>query len=209
MSEATQQPKKSGMYTLCRRFAWVVLHTVCPTTFHHTERIRDLEGPAIIISNHKSMLDPAAVALPVKREITFLGKKELTNNKLLEKFFAAVHMIVVDRHNSDMRAMRACVGALRKGELLGVFPEGTRHHTGLMDELESGVALMALQSRAPMYPVYITPRIAPFHRIHVYVGERIDFADLLEQGVNNETSKALLARITACYQDMARAAEKK
>lgn len=209
-SEKPQKKYYFNWYLLARVVGAILFHTVCPAKYHHAERLNDREGAAIFICNHNSLLDPVAVAYPVKkREVTFLGKKELAKNKLLAHIFEGMHMITVDRHNSDMRAMRACIGALRKGQILGIFPEGTRHHKGLMEELESGVALMAMQSRAPLVPIYITPKIVPFHRIHVYAGEAIDYSDLLAQGVNNDTARALLERITQTYQGLAAEAGRK
>ena len=200
MSEEVKQEQQStGWYRFARFVGAIVMNTICPTKYHDLERINDREGPFIIIANHNSMLDPVAIAYRVKRDVTFLGKKELTKNKLVAKALTGMHMIVVDRHNSDMKAMRACVGALRKGNILGIFPEGTRHHAGLMNELESGVAMMALMSNAPMVPVLISNRIRPFHKTDVYVGEPIDFADLRAEGVNNESCAKLLERIRERY----------
>ena len=57
-------------------------------------------------------------------------------------------MIDVDRHNMDMAALRACLKTLREGHPLGVFPEGTRHKEGVMEHMESGIAMIALRSGA-------------------------------------------------------------
>jgi len=95
----------------------------------------------------------------------------------------------------------------RDGEILGIFPEGTRHHNGVMEELESGVGLIALRSRVPLIPLYITGKLKLFRRLHVYVGEPIVTEDLREQGVNKETCDMLLKRITSCYADMQKNAE--
>lgn len=207
MSEA-QKERRSGWYTFARVVAFFATHTIFPVKYHDVERMSEREGSFIIIANHASMLDPVAIANAVKkREITFMGKKELMKNKLLARIFTGMHMIVVDRHNSDMRAMRACVSALRKGEILGIFPEGTRHHEGVMEQMESGAALITLQSKAPLVPVLITPKIKAFRRTHIYVGEPIDYTDLLEQGVSNETAAALTERIRATYRTMLESCE--
>lgn len=205
-----KQPKKNFRWYWLARFVGALLfHTAIPVKYTHRERLNGIEGAAIIIGNHASMLDPIAMAYPIKkRKVIFLGKKELMKNKFAAEIFNGMNMIPVDRHNTDMRAMRQCIQTLRQGNLLGVFPEGTRHHNGLMEELESGVSLIALQSKAPLIPIYIHPKLSPFHFVRVDIGEPIDYSDLLAEGVSNETAQKLLNRITETYQKMAEASEK-
>ena len=198
--------KKGGrslLYEFCRRLAWLLFHTILPVRYEHVERIQ-LDAPFILIGNHLSLLDPVIAALAVKRyQLHFLAKKELAKVKPLRWFFTTLHTIFVDRHNSDMEAMRACMKVMREGEPLCVFPEGTRHHQGLMEEIESGVALMALRSGAPMIPVYIQGKLRLFRPLDVLIGEPIPMDDLRAEGVNSETCRQLMDRITQTYAEMA------
>ena len=152
------------------------------------------------MANHTTMLDPfmMAVAIP-KYQIRFIGKKELWKIKPFAWFANSIRAIPVDRHNTDMEAMRACMRVTREGHVLGIFPEGTRHHKGLMTELESGVAMIALRSKVPLVPVYIAGKLGLFRTLHVYVGKPILMDDLREQGINTETCQMLLGRITETY----------
>lgn len=196
------QQKRSLIYTIAKPIAALLLKTFLPVKYHQRERL-DAEAPYIIIANHLSMLDPVIIGVPIKKhQVRFVGKKELCKNKLVAALFKNLRMIPVDRHNSDMEAMRACMKVTRDGEILGIFPEGTRYHNGLMEELESGVGLIALRSRVPLIPMYITGKLKLFRRLHVYVGEPIPTEDLREQGVDKETCDQLLKRITACYAEM-------
>lgn len=209
MSEATKKPaqeqkktKPSLLYNLARPVVGLLLKTILPVKYHGAERLR-MEPPYILIANHLSMFDPVLMAVAVaKHQIRFIGKKELCKNRLAAWLFNHLNMIPVDRHNSDMEAMRACMRVTREGGILGIFPEGTRHHEGLMTELESGVGLIALRSRVPIMPIYITGKVKLFRRLHVYVGEEIPTEDLRAQGVNRETCELLLQRITQTYADM-------
>ncbi len=72
-----------------------------------------------------------------------------------------LHMIPVDRHHSDMEAMRACLRVTKAGGVLGIFPEGTRHKEGIMEHIESGVALIALRSGVPLIPRVHRRQTAP------------------------------------------------
>ncbi len=202
------KPKKrrTFLYSIAKALAWVLFHTVYPVTLHCREHL-SLNGPYILICNHLSGLDPICVAHAVKREeIAFLAKKELMQGSFAGKFLRAVHAIPVDRHNFDMAAMRTCTQALREGRALGIFPEGTRFKKGNMEELEAGVALLALRSGVPVVPMYIHGKLQPFRRIHCYADVPIPMDDLREMGVGKESSDALLLRIAALYAEFAKKA---
>ena len=199
MSEEKQPGRRrSFWYGTARALATVALHTVLPVRYHHAERLTG-EPPMIVIGNHQSWLDPVVVGFPIKKlQVTLMGKKELAANGLIRGILKEAGVILVDRHNTDMEAMRACMKALRGGEILGIFPEGTRHHEGVMREMETGVAMLALRAGAPVIPVLV-PRLRWFHTVDCYVGEAIPTSDLREQGVNTQTCQALMERISARY----------
>ena len=200
MSEEKQPGRRrSFWYGVARVLAAAALNTVLPVRYHHAERLA-AQPPMIVIGNHQSWLDPVVLGFAIKkRQVTFMGKKELAANGLLRGILKEAGVILVDRHNTDMEAMRACMKALRGGDILGIFPEGTRHHEGVMTEMETGVAMIALRAGVPVIPVLV-PRLRWFHRVDCFVGEEIPTADMREQGVNTQTCQALLTRITACYE---------
>ena len=199
--------KKSILYEVVRGLAWVVIRTVLPVRFHHRERL-DREAPYVMIANHRHALDPVVMALGVrKRQIVFLGKKELGKNKLVANLLTRVHCILVDRHNVDMEAMRACMKAVKTKKILLIFPEGTRHHEGQMEQIESGTALIAMRSRAPVVPIYFSRKLAFFRVTDVYVGEPIGYDDLLEKGINAETCEEMNERMRETFRRMIRDAE--
>ena len=206
MSEAAKKPaaqpqmnKDSLLYAIAKPIVGLLLKTILPVKFHNQERLAQ-DPPYIVIANHSSMLDPVIIGVGViGHQVRFIGKKVLTKNKLAAWLFKQLRMIPVDRHNSDMEAMRACMRVTKEGGILGIFPEGTRHHEGLMTEMESGIGLIALRSRVPLMPVYITGKLKLFRRLHVYVGEAIPTEDLREEGVNRETCDKLMKRITEAY----------
>lgn len=197
-SEDTNKPSK--VYAFVLAVAQGLLKSILPVKYHGLEHVKDLQAPYILMANHTTMLDPfmMAVAIP-QYQIRFIGKKELWKIKPFAWFANAIRAIPVDRHNTDMEAMRACMRVTREGHVLGIFPEGTRHHQGLMTELESGVAMIALRSKVPLVPVYIAGKLGLFRTLHVYVGEPIMMDDLRAEGINTQTCQALLGRITKTY----------
>lgn len=212
MSEATQQPKKKRRWTItyviARVLAYIVFHTICPVRIHHTERF-NRAAPFLVIGNHNSWLDPIAMCYRIHgQQLRFLGKKELVKTKIGKLVLDDLGIIAVDRHNSDMEALRSCLRVLKEGQSLGIFPEGTRHHEGVMQQIESGIAMIAMRSKAPVIPVYFDSKIRPFHLTHMYVGKDIAYDDLLEQGINRETCELFLQRVRDTYAGMVAAPEK-
>ena len=202
MSEQKKQ-QRLPVYDVCRAAVAFLFKTLFPVKYIGREKL-PAQRPYIAIGNHVTMVDPVLVAVAIKKDyVRFVGKKELAKTGILRWFFGKLRVIFIDRHNSDMEAMRTCLKVLRDGEVLGIFPEGTRHHEGLMTELESGTALIALRSGAPLVPFYIPGKIGLFRRLTVTIGDPIPTEDLRAQGLNTETCRLLMDRITAVYAEMA------
>ena len=154
----------------------------------------------VLMGNHQCILDPLMLALCVPdREIHFMGKKELWNNKLLGWAFTKVHGFPVDRGNMDMGAIRTAMNVLKEGDTLGIFPEGTRSRTGHMLPLLGGASMLALRSRCDVIPVYIDGNYKPFRRMVVRVGEPVEMSDLLAGRVTKEACEELTHRIEASF----------
>ena len=193
--ETPQKGEKTFWYTMARAVTLFLTHTVFPTRWHVPEGL-SIEGPAIVVSNHKHWLDPLLIGVRIKKhELRFLGKKELVKTKIGEKLLSRLHMIVVDRHNSDLKAMRDCVNTVRQGHVLGIFPEGTRCPDTTMEHLETGCALIALRCKATVYPVLIDRACRPFRRVNVYFGKPLSLDDLYEASPNGETAEEMNCRI--------------
>ncbi len=195
--------QKTFLYAVARGFTAVLLHLLMPVRFHGAEAYRDREGPMVLISNHQHALDPLILGYPLKKaECVFLGKKELAKNRFFRYVLTQLHCILVDRHSTDMEAMRACMKALKMKKVLVIFPEGTRHHEGQMEQIESGTSLIVLRGKAPLIPVYIDRPLSFFRRTNAWFGEPIPFEDLLEQGVNRDTCEALNERMRETFRRM-------
>ena len=152
----------------------------------------------VLMGNHQCILDPLMLALCVPdREIHFMGKKELWNNKLLGWAFTKVHGFPVDSGNMDMGAIRTAMNVLKEGDTLGIFPEGTRSRTGHMLPLLGGASMLALRSRCDVIPVYIDGNYRPFRRMTVRVGKPVEMDDLLALRVTKESCDTLTGRIEA------------
>ena len=195
-AETAPKRERTAIYTLARIIFGFLFHTIFPLRFHNAQIVEEMQPPYIIMANHRSFADPMALAIKVKKyEIRFIGKRELAHGRLKSWLFSGLHMILVSRHATDMAAMRQCMQTLKEGHILGIFPEGTRHQPEMMQEVESGTAIIALRARVPLLPVYIDGKIRPFHVTHVYFGKPMELDDLYAQGVNNDTAQQLCQRI--------------
>lgn len=113
------------------------------------------EGPAILCANHVSFLDSAFLMLQVPRNISFVGKAEYMNSWKTKYLFPWMGMIPIDRGGGDksQAALDAAEAVLRRGELFGIFPEGTRSRDGVLHKGRTGAARLALKVGCPIYPV--------------------------------------------------------
>ena len=196
--------KRSVIYEIGRWLSLAFFHTVMPVRTHGKEKLR-MEAPYVVIANHQHALDPLAMAMNIpKRQIVFLGKKELGRNRLFTSILTRAHCILVDRHSTDMGAMRSCMKAIRMKKILLIFPEGTRHHEGQMEQIENGTSMIVLRSKAPLVPIYIDRKLSFFRRTNLYVGDPIPYDDLLAEGINAETCEKMNERMRETYREMIR-----
>ena len=112
-------------------------------------------GGAIICPNHVSVLDSFFVPLVLPRRITYVGKAEYMDDWKTKFLFPAMGMIPIDRSGGDaaQAALDAASGILERGELFGIYPEGTRSRSGKLHRGHTGAARLALRTGAPIVPV--------------------------------------------------------
>ena len=113
------------------------------------------EGAAILVSNHVSMWDPIVAGCSVPRNVSFMAKEELFRNPLLGKLFRTLDAFPVKRGRGDTSAIRNSLKVLRNGQVLGLFPEGTRSKTGDLQKGLPGMILLMEKSKAPIVPVRV------------------------------------------------------
>jgi 1-acyl-sn-glycerol-3-phosphate acyltransferase len=123
------------------------------------------DGPAILCPNHISFLDSAFLMLSAPRNISFVGKAEYMDSWKTKHLFPAMGMIPIDRSGGDRStaALDAAEEVLRRGELFGIFPEGTRSRDGVLRKGRTGAARLAMKLGCPIYPVGVvgTDKIQP------------------------------------------------
>ncbi|KGN33196.1 1-acyl-sn-glycerol-3-phosphate acyltransferase [Knoellia sinensis KCTC 19936] len=149
-------------------------------------------GGAIFASNHLSFSDSIFLPLVVPRRMTFLAKADYftgggLKGRLTAAFFRGVGQVPVDRSGgkASEAALNSGLKILRRGELLGLYPEGTRSPDGRLYKGKTGVARMALEAGVPVIPVAMidtdkaqpTGKVIPkVMRVGVKIGKPLDFS---------------------------------
>ncbi len=116
------------------------------------------DGPAILCPNHISFIDSSFLMMSVPRNISFVGKAEYMDDWKTKHLFPALGMIPIDRSGGDKSqdALDAAESVLRRGELFGLYPEGTRSRDGDLYKGRTGAARLAMKVGCPIFPVGIT-----------------------------------------------------
>lgn len=112
-------------------------------------------GPLIMTANHLNMADPPVLTAAMPRRIVWMAKKELFDIPVFGFLYHLFGLIPVRRFEADLSALRKAQQALRRGHVLGMFPEGTRSAGQGLKEGQPGTAVIALRTGAPILPVAI------------------------------------------------------
>jgi 1-acyl-sn-glycerol-3-phosphate acyltransferase len=156
-------------------------------------------GPAIVVANHVSFFDSVLLMFALPRPVSVLGKAEYTDRRMTRWLFCGAGMIPIRRENpADLVRAFAQVGdVLDRGEVVGLFPEGTRSRDGLLHRGHSGAAHLALTTDVPIVPVgiigtdQILPTgarlVRPFRHATIRVGEPFRAVDA---GFTSSTNRA-------------------
>ncbi len=179
------------LYWIGKALLWPVLAAIFRPSVTGLEHVPP-SGPAILASNHLSVSDSFFLPVVVPRRVSFLAKAEYftgrgAKGRLKAGFFRGVGQIPVDRSGGKAAegAITALGQVLARGELVGIYPEGTRSPDGRLYRGKTGVARLALRTGAPVIPVAMKgtdvvqpigrtiPRVA---RVEVVIGEPLDFS---------------------------------
>lgn len=132
-------------------------------------------GPVILCANHRSYWDPPLVGWSLRRPARYLAKAELFRVPLFRSLIASLGAIPVRRGAVDLAGLRRAVEVLRTGEVLVVFPEGTRNRSGNAPLAgHPGAAYLAVLTGAPIVPVAITGSLRFRGRVRIIFGEAVE-----------------------------------
>lgn len=152
-------------------------------------------GPVLLCANHFDWWDPPLVGTVSPRPVFFMAKEELFRYPVLGTLLPKVGAFPVRRGTADRRALKTALDLLARGEVVGIFPEGTRSRDGTLLPAEPGAALLAVWSRAPVVPVAISGPYRPFRPIRVRIGEPFELTEYYDRRLSNDALNEAGARI--------------
>ena len=203
-------PRPGWVYSLAKWFLGPVLAWLFKTRFEGEERV-PTSGPVIIAGNHLSYMDPLMICMvePRSRPVHFMAKIELFGHgPFFNWLLRSLHAFPIRRGAADREAISTATDILKRGGIVGIFPEGTRIRGDKVSAGEEGAAFIAMRADAPIVPVGIcgTDRVQPpgdkhwhYVPLNAYFGEPIRPADF--DGTRKERLAALTAAVMAAIDD--------
>ncbi|MFH1540688.1 MAG: lysophospholipid acyltransferase family protein [Elusimicrobiota bacterium] len=153
-------------------------------------------GSYILAANHLSYVDPPLVGSCIDRKIHFIAKKELFDIFIFGWLIKKTNAFPVDRAVTDIGAFKNAIKILTSGEILLIFPEGTRARPGKERKLKKGAAMLSVATNSPIIPVAIinSDKLFNFRKLKVKFGVPMRFEstenyDLITNKIMSEVEK--------------------
>ena len=134
------------------------------------------DGPVIFCGNHRSYIDPPVIVVTAKRDVKFLAKEELYENKFLAFLGWAFEAIPVKRDEKDIGAIKSSLKDLKEGKCIALFPEGTRNGLAKGEKVKDGVAFFAVRSGAKVVPCGIKGGTKELKKLTINYGKALDYS---------------------------------
>lgn len=164
---------------LVKGFANIMCHIIYRFDVKGLENLPK-EGATIVCANHIHLLDSVTIVIHIKRMIYIMVKKELMESKIGNWFFNKLGCFAVDRGKGDVKAIEDAEGHVKNGDLLMIFPEGSRNGMAKGIKMKKGAAMIALQTKTPIIPVGISGSFIPFTKIKIRFGKPLDLSTYFE-----------------------------
>ncbi|MFS0863538.1 lysophospholipid acyltransferase family protein [Fredinandcohnia sp. 179-A 10B2 NHS] len=186
-----------NLYSFARGLVATILKPLYPLEITGTHHIPK-DGGVLICSNHIDNLDPPIVGVTSPRPIHFMAKAEIFNVPVLGKILPKINAFPVKRGMSDREALRKALSILKDGQVLGIFPEGTRSKDGKLGKGLSGVGFFALRSDCVVVPCAIIGPYKMFKKVKVVYGEPVEMESLRKEKASaDEATEKIMESIRA------------
>lgn len=165
---------------LVKGFANIICHIIYRYDVEGLENLPK-DSSALLCSNHIHLLDSVSIVIYIKRMIYIMVKAELMRSKFGNWFFNKLGCFAVERGKGDTKAIATAEDHLSKGELMLIFPEGTRNGMAKGVKVKKGAAMLALQTKTPIIPIGIAGTFKPFSKIKIRIGRPMDLTKYFEK----------------------------
>lgn len=195
------------LHITCRLLATVLLQ-VRVSGRRHVPAV----GGALMLSNHQSHFDPVLIGLACDRRLNYLARQTLFNFAPFRWLIQSLDAIAIDRDGLGLAGLKETLRRLKRGEMVLIFPEGTRTRDGEVAPLKPGFSALASRAKVPLVPAGIAGAYDAWPRrrllpststVHIHFG-----AAILPDEIERLDERALIAeverRIRACYEQARR-----
>lgn len=143
-----------------------------------------LKGPAIIVSNHATYIDPIIVMVATwNRRTSFIATEDLFGTKIRSFFFSAIRCIKINKQNVSMQTFKNVQDVINHGHLVGIFPEGHIQTKDSNDHYKSGAVMFATLCDVPIIQIYIHKNEHWWQRQHVVISDKINVKELINSKI--------------------------
>lgn len=171
----------------------------------------------ILVCNHQSAFDPIILDIKLKNKIRFVAKKELWKNKKKSFLFDSVlGCIPVDRQKGlTIDTTKKIINILKDGQTIGIFPEGTRHNSGISEDMsvKNGAVMFALKTKTPILPCYIEKKQKAFSKNTLIIGKPFELCNFYDQKITkdvlNDCSEVVIKNLNDIKQSYEKMLEEK
>lgn len=192
-------------FTVVYYVARVLVNMLFPATVEGMDRLP--RNGVLLCPNHSSNWDPILVALrlPVNYRLHIMAKVDLFKNPILAWILRRLGAFPVSRGSSDIQSVKTAMQAIKSGDNLLIFPEGTTIHNGIgyVDGLpahaKAGVAVIGVRTGATLVPVFVDGPKKPFRRTRIIFGEPYTPVYTGRHGTSEEMQKIANDILTAAY----------
>jgi len=159
------------LFRCLKLIAGILFNSIIRVKVINKENVPE-NGAVLLVSNHESFLDVFFIGFKLKRKVLWMAKEELFHVKLFAALFTYLGAFPIKRGTGDTTAFRTTIDLLKRGEIVGIFPQGTRTR-GKGRELKAklGAAKFAIDSKAEILPVAISGKIKLFGKVTINFGK--------------------------------------
>ena len=158
-------------------------------------------GALIFCGNHRNYLDAPLMVATAGRHVHFMAKEELRKVKFFAFLAFVFDAIFVKRDSKDVASLKTILKALKNGDNIAIFPEGTRNGLEKGEKVKGGAAFFALRTGVKIVPVGISGGLKKFEKVKIVYGKPLDLSKYEEMYKNKQTEKQALEEASKLIMD--------
>lgn len=185
-----------GFYKFCKAALYLPYKIVFPTKVVGKENVPE-EQNYLSVGNHLSWADTPNIGINIKGFRHFVAKKEIGDNRFVRWLALKLGVIFIDRGTADLAAVKKILRALKAGENVCIFPEGTRNRENTeLQEIKAGAAMFAVKGGVPVVPMMIYRKTRAFRRNWLYVAPPLDLSAYAGRKLDAEALDEAVERLS-------------